>query len=254
MSEEGITPRCRFGTPANYAIVEAEILSYTRLACRTPDFLPLTPTAALPRDVPFSIALSADEFSPWTRTPHRFRFYEQPTLAKIDPDELEVGRIAEVYITTAEGSEFFEPMPLSPASENGTITTTSAPSSSLAAMKCKFGRFGEASAIFVNSSCIKCTTPPYDESPDTIYRESVPVSVALNGQDFAEDTSTIEFTFLGTAPYVSFAAILLILAAIAFVGYAVVILIEVCFKNSGREQQPPQRQNYNPDDLRNYQQ
>ena len=24
MAEEGVTPRCRFGTPANYAIVEAE--------------------------------------------------------------------------------------------------------------------------------------------------------------------------------------------------------------------------------------
>jgi hypothetical protein len=58
VSDETATPRCRFGTPANYAIVEAEILSYARLACRTPDFLPLTPTAALPRDVPFSIALT----------------------------------------------------------------------------------------------------------------------------------------------------------------------------------------------------
>lgn len=56
--EPGMTPRCRFGSPANYAIVEAEVLSYTRLACTTPEMLPMTPTADLPRDVPFSIALS----------------------------------------------------------------------------------------------------------------------------------------------------------------------------------------------------
>jgi hypothetical protein len=66
VAEEGIRPRCKFGTSANFAIVEAEILSYTRLACRTPEFLPLTPTASLPRDVPFSIAISGDEFNPWT--------------------------------------------------------------------------------------------------------------------------------------------------------------------------------------------
>merc|ERR1719162_1759724 len=102
---------------------------------------------------------------------------------------------------------------------------TSAPSSSLAAMKCKFGRFGEASAIFINSTCIKCTTPPYDESPDTIYRESVPVSVALNGQDFAEDTSTIEFTFLG---------------------YAVALLIEACYPAPASDP-PAQRRAHDPD-------
>jgi len=50
-------------------------LSYTRIACRTPEALALTPTSALPRDVPFSIALSSDEFNPWTKTSHKFRFY-----------------------------------------------------------------------------------------------------------------------------------------------------------------------------------
>ena len=66
MEEEGVTPRCRFGSAANFAIVEAEILSYTRLACRTPEKLPMTPTAALPIDVPIAIAISGDEFNPWT--------------------------------------------------------------------------------------------------------------------------------------------------------------------------------------------
>lgn len=83
--EPGVNPRCRFGTPANYAIVDADILSYTRLACRTPDFLPLTSSAALPRDVPFSIALTGDDTEPWTKTSHVFRFYDQPILDSAIP-------------------------------------------------------------------------------------------------------------------------------------------------------------------------
>jgi len=118
-ADEAATPRCRFGTPANYAIVEAEILSYGRLACRTPDFLPLTPTAALPRDVPFSIALTSDENEPWTATSHKFRFYEQPILTKIEPEELEIGRIAQVTILCGDNSEFFEPMPAASMNDKG---------------------------------------------------------------------------------------------------------------------------------------
>jgi hypothetical protein len=35
-----------------------------------------------------------------------------------------------------------------------------------------------------------------------------------------EDTSAAEFTFVGTAPYISFAAVLLLLVAVGFVIYA----------------------------------
>jgi len=76
--EPGTTPRCRFGAPANYAIVDAEVLSYSRMACRTPEMLPLTGGGALPVDVPFSIALTQDDYDPWTKTSHIFRFYDQP--------------------------------------------------------------------------------------------------------------------------------------------------------------------------------
>ena len=71
-------PRCRFGTPANYVIVEADILSYTRMACRTPEGVAATAPALWPADVPFSVALTSDSFEPWTQTSHKFRFYEQP--------------------------------------------------------------------------------------------------------------------------------------------------------------------------------
>lgn len=227
VAEEGVTPRCRFGTPANYAVVEAEILSYTRLACRTPEGLPLTPTAALPRDVPFSVAISGDEFAPWTSTSHKFRFYEQPVYDFVSPAEVEVGRITEVYVLAALDSEFFEPMPLTPLSNEKETADQSednqeqaSRASALSAIKCKFGRFGETSGIFINSTTIKCTTPPADDPPDSIYRETVVLSVAMNGQDFQEENSSTEFTFIGTAPYISFATIVMTLLAVAFVGVA----------------------------------
>lgn len=115
VAEEGVTARCRFGTPASYATTEAEILSYGRLACRAPDHLPSTPTAALPRDVPFAVALSGDEFAPWTATIHRVIYYTQPVLASIDPEEVEVGRVASVMVTAAEDSEFFDPVSVDPS-------------------------------------------------------------------------------------------------------------------------------------------
>jgi len=222
--EPGITPRCRFGTPANYAIVEAEVLSYTRLACRTPDILPLTPTSALPRDVPFSIALSSDEFDPWTKTSHVFRFYDQPILERAYPDEMAVGRIGEVYIKAAEGSEFFEPMAIQPNSEKGTQQIGGG--SQMSGMRCKYGHFGDASAIYVNETFIKCTTPPFDDGADSIYKEYAGISVAINGVDYAEDVSVADFKFTGSAPFISFFTIILLLAALAFLGYAVAMYIE----------------------------
>jgi IPT/TIG domain len=41
LASDTATARCRFGTPANYAIVDAQILSYERMVCRAPqDFTP----------------------------------------------------------------------------------------------------------------------------------------------------------------------------------------------------------------------
>lgn len=202
-------------------------MSYTRLACRTPENIPDTPTSALPRDIPFSIAISGDEFNPWTTTSHKFRFYSQPIIESVVPEEVEVGQITEVTITAAEGSEFIQGMPLSPLdsspSESSEEGTPSRPGS-VTTLKCRFGRFGEASAIYVDSKTIKCTTPPADDPPDTIYKETVNLAVALNGQDYMEDDSATEFTFIGTAPYISFATIVMTLLAIAFVGFAGTLL------------------------------
>lgn len=91
---EGVTPRCRFGTSANFGIVEAQIMSYNRLACRVPETLiDSSHMTAMPRDFPFSIALSGDEFDPWTESSHKFRLYLQPDLGAVEPVEAAVGTI-----------------------------------------------------------------------------------------------------------------------------------------------------------------
>ena len=72
---------------------------------------------------------------------------------------------------------------------------------------------------------MKCTTPPTDEPADEIYKETVVFSLAMNGQDFQEDDSEIEFTFNGTAPFISFATIVMTILAIGFVSFAVIVYI-----------------------------
>lgn len=63
----------------------------------------------------------------------------------------------------------------------------------MSGMRCKFGRFGDAAAMYINETFIKCTTPPFDEGADTIYKESASISVAMNGVDYNEDVTTADF-------------------------------------------------------------
>lgn len=109
-------PRCRFGTKSNYVIVEAEILSYTRMTCQTPEGYQLKTPADWPVDVPFSIALMTDSYEPWTDTGHKFRFFKQPVISTITPNEIEVGQITNVMVSidpaeAGPSNIFFEPIP-----------------------------------------------------------------------------------------------------------------------------------------------
>jgi hypothetical protein len=79
--------------------------------CRSPPDFKLLPTTELSLSVPISVALVEEEFEPWTETVHRFRFYNQPKILRADPDEVQVGKMAEIYLMADEASEFFEPVP-----------------------------------------------------------------------------------------------------------------------------------------------
>jgi len=69
---------------------------------------------------------------------------------------------------------------------------------------CKFGRFGDSPGIYVNETVIKCVTPSVEDDPDSIYRETVRLTVSMNGQDHDEESSQIDFIFVGTGTYLVF--------------------------------------------------
>ena len=68
--------RCRFGVETNYAIVEAQVLDYGKLVCRSPEDFMLPEGADEMFSVPFAIAFGEEEFRPWTMSTHRYRFYK----------------------------------------------------------------------------------------------------------------------------------------------------------------------------------
>lgn len=115
-------PRCRFGAPSNYVITTASILSYNRMTCTAPPSFDLENTPwHYPLQTPFSIALTADAYDPWTSTFHKFRYYKQPKISKIVPSSVEVGTMTEIFalICTEDEDEadckaknhFFKPLP-----------------------------------------------------------------------------------------------------------------------------------------------
>ena len=90
-------------------------------------------------------------------------------IVRAEPDEVEVGKMAEVYIFADDDSEFWEPIPASRATVGQY------------GIECKFGHFGIGMGTYVNKTTIKCVTPSISEDPDSIWRETVRITVALNG-------------------------------------------------------------------------
>ena len=103
--------KCRFGIQADFAIVDAEILAYDKIMCRSPPEFKLPPNSDQTLSVPVSIAFLEEELEPWTESIHRYRFYGLPIIIRADPDEVEVGKMAEVFVFADEKSELWEPIP-----------------------------------------------------------------------------------------------------------------------------------------------
>lgn len=100
--------RCRFGTEINYAIVDAEVLDYTKMICRSPEEFQLPEGADQQFSVPLSIAFGEEEFKPYTLSTHRYRFYPEPRLELALPEEIKIGKFAEIYVYAYEDTPFFE--------------------------------------------------------------------------------------------------------------------------------------------------
>jgi hypothetical protein len=103
--------KCRFGIDSNNIVVEAEVMDYTKLICKSPPDFKLPNGADEFLSVPFGIAFNKEELQPWTEDLHRFRFYTQPKIVEANPDEINIPKMAEIFVTADEGTRFFEPVP-----------------------------------------------------------------------------------------------------------------------------------------------
>ena len=70
-------------------------------------------------------------------------------------------------------------------------------------LKCKFGRFGTTQATYINKTTLLCLTPNIQEDPSYISTENVQVSVAMNGIDFNDEQTPLNFQFIGTGGSIS---------------------------------------------------
>ena len=198
-------------------------IAYERMVCKAPDSFKIIAPAAFPEDVPLSIAITSDEYDPWTETSHKFRIYEDPILTRCEPCEVEVGTISEILVWADENSQFFEPVPSSKPEESDSGLANIG--GGLGGITCAFGRFGETQAIYINETVIKCVTPSVEDDPDSIYREVVKLTVALNGVDHNEDQSQVEFTFVGTGTYLVFWPFII---GALLIGLLIVALVVCC--------------------------
>ena len=83
-------------------------MSYDKIICKSPADFNLQELYGSSISVPVGISFEDEEFEPWTESTHRFRYYDPPKLVRADPDEIEVGKMAEVYIFADDNSEFWE--------------------------------------------------------------------------------------------------------------------------------------------------
>ncbi len=100
--------RCRFGSDTNYAIVDAEVLDYGKMICRSPEEFTLPEGANELYSVPLGIAFGEDEFKPYTLGTTRFRFYPEPRIESCVPEEVRIGKFSEIYVFAYDDALFFE--------------------------------------------------------------------------------------------------------------------------------------------------
>ena len=58
--------------------------------------------------IPLGISFGEEEFKPWTKGTHRYHFYTQPVIEYAEPNEITIGKMAEIYVFTEQGSRFVQ--------------------------------------------------------------------------------------------------------------------------------------------------
>lgn len=74
-------------------------------------------------------------------------------------------------------------------------------------------------------------TPSISDDPEDIWRETVKITVALNGQDFDDDTSDADLTFVGTGSEYGFWPYVMGTLLIGLLLVAAVVYLSAYFNN-----------------------
>lgn len=201
--------KCRFGVDSDFIIVDAEVLDYEKLMCRSPADFKLPQGGDQSISVPFGVSFNGEEFQPWTQDLNRFSFYVQPKIAYATPSEVEIGKMSEIYLTADDDSLFFEPTP-----------THKAGIKAQSAILCNFEEFGNSMGMYVNETTLLCVTPNTGD-PEDYGTNTVKVSVAMNGQDFNQEDSEAEVTFVGTGSNTNILKILFWIILLSLLGVAI---------------------------------
>jgi hypothetical protein len=88
---------------------------------------------------------------------------------------------------------------------------------SVGRIKCRFGRFGETYAVYVNSTAVKCVTPAIGEDPYSLPSQEIKFSISMNGYDFEESDSDLSFTFEGYGSSLGLGPVILTILLLGFV-------------------------------------
>jgi hypothetical protein len=221
--------RCRFGTPGWFSITQADYIDSSTISCVSPNQFKIPPQGQLPFNVPFSVALTDDEYHPWTETSHTFSFYENPVLINSEPKEGKIGEPQLIKIDTDPKMPFSTPSAIifeddSPLyGEDGEVLPNK--KFEYQPIRCKFGKFGTTEAKYINRTRIECLTPPIKN--DDIGYEKVDIEVAENGQDYVK-YKDVTYTFIGEGAskmiwlyilmilFIAILAIILVLLASSF--------------------------------------
>lgn len=149
-----------------------------------------------------------------------------------------MGTITEIVATIYSADDnnvFFEPFPAEAGKfdletiENEAVSTVATGLLMGNYIKCKFGRFGETIAVYLNQTTLKCVSPSVLDEPDSIYEEKVQFSIAMNGYDYDYDANNFEFTFVGTGSVLGFCLQTLVILLLGILLIAVIMFVQNYF-------------------------
>ena len=180
-------PRCRFGIDSNNIVVAAQFIDSNHIVCNVPSGFKIPTGSQLPLDIPLEIGFSDGKSHPWTRTDNKFRLYDEPKIISMSPTFGFVDLRYEINIVADPKNGFF------PAITGWKSNSELDISHSIV---CRFGSYGDAPAVYINKTNIRCITPDTKILRKDMHQDTVQVSLALNGQNFFDIGN---YTFKGSA-------------------------------------------------------